>query len=61
MYFRDKVGEGLPDGEKPIQGKEEESWSRLVDRMKDNEWKQACLKRDEKYDMHFSAAVSLPP
>lgn len=58
-YFRNKVGEGLPDGEKPPQGKEEETWSLFVDRIKDKEWKQGCLMRDEKFDMHFSAAVSL--
>lgn len=39
-------------------GSEEASWTQLSVLMQDAEWKYDCLKRDEKFDMHFTAAVS---
>jgi len=58
-YVQDKLskGKGLPDGDKPVPGAEEKSWPRLVDLFNDRIWKQECSKRDEKFEMHFSAAV----
>jgi cysteinyl-tRNA synthetase len=58
-YVQDKLikGKGLPDGDKPVPGDEEKSWPRLVRLYDDKTWKQECSKRDEKFEMYFSAAV----
>jgi hypothetical protein len=58
-YVHDKLGKGkgLPDGDKPAPGDEEKSWSRLVELFQNKDWKQECSKRDEKFEMYFSAAV----
>ncbi|OSX65793.1 hypothetical protein POSPLADRAFT_1064495 [Postia placenta MAD-698-R-SB12] len=55
-YVLSKVGKGLPETERPGKGKEKETWPQLVARFQDKAWKQECLKRDEKFEMHFSAA-----
>lgn len=55
-YVQSKVSKGLPNGEKPAPGAEQESWPNLVARFQDKSWKQDCLKRDEKFEMHFTAA-----
>lgn len=52
-----KVGKGLPDSERPVEGQEEAVWDRLVGLVQNVEWKQECLRRDEKFDMYFSSAV----
>ena len=59
MYVQDNLsgGKGIPDGDKPIHGEEEKSWPRLVELFQINNWKQECLKREEKIEMYFSAAV----
>ena len=56
-YVRLRVAKGLPENEKPREGHEEEKWSSLEELVKNKEWKQDCLRRDEKFDMHFSSAV----
>lgn len=56
-FVRGRVNKGLPDNEKLSEGTEETSWTRLSEYVQNSEWKQECLKRDEKFDMHFSAAV----
>jgi hypothetical protein len=53
------LSKGLPDGERLLEGEEDESWLRLVHLGEKEEWKQECLKRDEKFDMYFSAAVRI--
>lgn len=58
-YVLSKVGKGLPETERPGKGKEKETWPQLVARFQDKAWKQECLKRDEKFEMHFSAAVCM--
>lgn len=58
-YIREQVAKGLPDGDKPRQGTEESSWPRLAELFQIKTWKQECLKRNEKFEMHFSNAVSL--
>ena len=58
-YVQTKVSKGLPETLRPVVGKEIESWSDLVNRFQDREWKQECLKRDEKFEMHFTAAVCI--
>ena len=59
-YVQTKLGKakGLPDGDKPVPGEEEMSWPRLAELFQNKNWKQECSKRDEKFEMHFSAAVS---
>ncbi|EGO25879.1 hypothetical protein SERLADRAFT_437591 [Serpula lacrymans var. lacrymans S7.9] len=56
IYVHEKISKGLPESERPSNGDEAKSWPRLADLFKDKAWKQECLKRDEKFDMHFSAA-----
>ena len=58
-YVHDKLsqGKGLPDSDKPVPGDEEKSWPRLVELSQNKNWKQECSKRDEKFEMYFSAAV----
>jgi cysteinyl-tRNA synthetase len=60
-YVQDKLSKGLPDGDKPVSGDEEKSWPRLVELYDNKTWKQECSKRDEKFEMHFSAAVGQTP
>ena len=55
-HVQSKVSKGLAD-DRPSKGKERESWPELVTRFQDKAWRQDGLKRDEKFEMHFSAAV----
>ncbi|KAH9920166.1 tRNA synthetases class I (C) catalytic domain-containing protein [Fomitopsis serialis] len=55
-YVQSKVSKGLPDTDRPSKGKEKEAWPQLVTQFQDKVWKQEGLKRDEKFEMHFSAA-----
>lgn len=52
-----KVRKGLADADCPTPGSEWETWPNLVDRFQDKAWKQAGLQKDEKFEMHFNAAV----
>ncbi|KAF8647102.1 hypothetical protein AX16_006936 [Volvariella volvacea WC 439] len=56
-HVREKVGNGVSDGEKPAVGQEEEGWIRIEKLAQDKQWKQDCLKRDEKFDMYLSTAA----
>lgn len=58
-YVQSKVVKGLLDTDKPLPGNERVAWAKLVQQFDaaDKVWKQECLKRDEKFEMHFSAAV----
>ena len=58
-YVQSKVSKALQDPDKPASGSEKDAWPHLVPRFQsaDKTWKQECLKRDEKFEMHFSAAV----
>ena len=58
-FVQSKVAKALPETEKPAAGSEADAWSGLSARFQDKAWKQECLKRDEKFDMQFSAAVCL--
>ncbi|OAX37915.1 hypothetical protein K503DRAFT_719061, partial [Rhizopogon vinicolor AM-OR11-026] len=55
-YVRENVSKGLPDEEKPSQGEEETRWPRIAELAQDGSRKLECLKRDEKFDMYFTAA-----
>ena len=59
-YVRGKVAKGLPNESLPEVGKEPESWEELAGLFQDKAWKQEGLKRDEKFEMHFTAAVGVP-
>jgi hypothetical protein len=56
-YIRSEVNKGLLGGEKIVEGEEEDAWKVLSQKVQDSAWKQECLKRYEKFDMAFSAAV----
>ncbi|KZT10897.1 uncharacterized protein LAESUDRAFT_721290 [Laetiporus sulphureus 93-53] len=55
-YVDSKVNKGLPEDEKLAKGAERAAWPALAARSQDKVWKQDCLKRDEKFEMHFTAA-----
>ncbi|KAF5380366.1 hypothetical protein D9615_004735 [Tricholomella constricta] len=56
-HVREKLGKGLIEAERAVEGEEENAWSRLVELIQDKAWKQDCLRRDEKFDMYFSSAA----
>ncbi|EIM83017.1 uncharacterized protein STEHIDRAFT_141544 [Stereum hirsutum FP-91666 SS1] len=56
-YVRSKVSKGLTPADIPGEGQEWDSWASLASKMQDATWKADCLKRDEKFDMHFTAAT----
>jgi hypothetical protein len=58
-YLCKQVAEGVPDGQKPLDGQEQAAWKMILERVKDAAWKTDCMKRDEKFDMRFTAAVSV--
>ncbi|KAI0690429.1 cysteinyl-tRNA synthetase [Cytidiella melzeri] len=57
-YVRSKVSKGFLDQDRPAHGAEWDSWPGLQEQFvqADKAWKQECLRRDEKFEMHFSAA-----
>ncbi|KAG5646258.1 hypothetical protein DXG03_004085 [Asterophora parasitica] len=56
-HVREKVGKGLPEAERAVEGGEYSTWKRLGELIQDKAWKQECLRRDEKFDMYFSSAT----
>ncbi|KAJ6561983.1 tRNA synthetases class I (C) catalytic domain-containing protein [Mycena capillaripes] len=56
FHMREKLGKGFKEGNPPGEGDEEKNWPRLVELMQDADWKQECLRKDEKFDMHFTSA-----
>ncbi|KAG6900716.1 hypothetical protein C0993_003742 [Termitomyces sp. T159_Od127] len=56
-HVQAKVGRALSESDRPRGGEEVTAWPRLTEQVQDKAWKQECLKRDEKFDMHFSSAV----
>lgn len=56
-YIRSEVNKGLLENEKIVGGNEEDGWKTLSQKILAALWKQECLKRYEKFDMVFSAAV----
>ncbi|KAA1471808.1 hypothetical protein DENSPDRAFT_837899 [Dentipellis sp. KUC8613] len=55
-YVRSKLSKGLLPADVPASGTEWQSWSNLTKKAQDKAWKAECLTRDEKFDMHLSAA-----
>ena len=58
-YVRSKVCKGLSPVDTPTEGQEWDNWTILTSKMQDATWKTECMRRDEKFDMHFTAAVSV--
>ncbi|KAG5221364.1 cysteinyl-tRNA synthetase [Salix suchowensis] len=56
-YVHEKVSKGLPETNRVARDAEEDQWPQLAQLAQDKPWKQECSKRDEKFDMHFTAAV----
>lgn len=59
IHVRGKLAKGLPQGQTPNEGEEEAMWSRFTELILNKDWKQECLRRDEKFDMYFSSAVCI--
>ncbi|KAK0242105.1 tRNA synthetases class I (C) catalytic domain-containing protein [Armillaria nabsnona] len=55
-YVREKVGKGLPDTRVLSPGEEDTKWSEIAVLAQNAQWKQDCLRRDEKFDMYLSSA-----
>ncbi|KAJ7594469.1 tRNA synthetases class I (C) catalytic domain-containing protein [Mycena floridula] len=55
-YVREKVGKGVSLAERSAEGQEEKFWSAVETQITNKEWKQECLERDEKFDMHVTSA-----
>ncbi|KAF8349126.1 tRNA synthetases class I (C) catalytic domain-containing protein [Amanita rubescens] len=53
-YLKERVSRGLPP-DMCSQVWSEETWSTLDKLVQDVDWKRACLSREEKFDMYFSA------
>jgi cysteinyl-tRNA synthetase len=56
-YVRSKVSKGLLNEDVPPFGSEWQAWNGLWIKAADVTWKNEALKRDEKFDMHLTAAV----
>ncbi|KAL0581043.1 cysteinyl-tRNA synthetase [Marasmius crinis-equi] len=55
-FIRTELAKGLAKEDHPTEGNEEEKWAWITDSYKNKEWKQDCVRRDEKFDMNFSSA-----
>lgn len=55
-HVLNKVSKALPDQVKPQSGEEDSGWLRVIEFVQDNGLKAECVKRDEKFDMHLTAA-----
>ena len=60
-YVQSKVSKGLSESDRPVPGSEREAWPGLVQRFQDKAWRLQGLQKDEKFEMHFNAAVRNPP
>lgn len=56
-YFNSQLTKALEAADLPVAGEEVASWENLSRKMQNAGWKQECLKRDEKFDMHMKALV----
>ncbi|KAJ8084492.1 cysteinyl-tRNA synthetase [Marasmius tenuissimus] len=55
-FVRNELANGLAEEEKASQGTEDEKWAQITENYKNKEWKQACVRRDEKFDMNYTSA-----
>ncbi|KAJ7929753.1 cysteine-tRNA ligase isoform b variant [Mycena leptocephala] len=56
IHVREQLAKGLPAGDIPTEGNEDNSWARIAELMENKNWRQECLRRDEKFEMQFSSA-----
>ncbi|KAH7909293.1 tRNA synthetases class I (C) catalytic domain-containing protein [Hygrophoropsis aurantiaca] len=56
IYVHQEVSKGLPHEQRPSSEEYDTAWPRLSQLFQDKAWKSECLKRDEKFEMRFSAA-----
>ncbi|KAF9482214.1 hypothetical protein BDN70DRAFT_875310 [Pholiota conissans] len=55
-YVRTRVSKAVPEKNKATEGTEETAWAQVTELYQNAEWKHECLKRDEKFDMYYTAA-----
>ncbi|KAK7005982.1 tRNA synthetases class I (C) catalytic domain-containing protein [Favolaschia claudopus] len=55
-HVRQQLRKGLLETDLPQEGDEDNAWPRLAELVQNKDWKQECIRRDEKFDMHFSSA-----
>ncbi|KAJ7162097.1 tRNA synthetases class I (C) catalytic domain-containing protein [Mycena filopes] len=55
-HVREALSKGLLESDAPKAGEEDKAWPRLAELIQNKDWKQECLRRDEKFDMYFSSA-----
>ncbi|KAF5388684.1 hypothetical protein D9757_004757 [Collybiopsis confluens] len=55
-FVQKEVGAGLPPTERITVDQAESEFGRISQLVQNKEWKQECLKRDEKFDMNFTSA-----
>ncbi|KAJ7782366.1 tRNA synthetases class I (C) catalytic domain-containing protein [Mycena maculata] len=56
IHVRQQLRKGLPESDAPKEGEEDRIWPRITELIQNKDWKQECLRRDEKFDMYFSSA-----
>ncbi|KAJ7761004.1 tRNA synthetases class I (C) catalytic domain-containing protein [Mycena metata] len=56
IHVREALSKGLLESDAPKAGEEDKAWPRLAELIQNKDWKQECLRRDEKFDMYFSSA-----
>ncbi|KDR75100.1 hypothetical protein GALMADRAFT_248997 [Galerina marginata CBS 339.88] len=56
VFLRIQLSRGVPDQEKARVGHEEVAWLRISELYQNQNWKQECLKSDEKFDMYYSSS-----
>ncbi|KAJ7834242.1 tRNA synthetases class I (C) catalytic domain-containing protein [Mycena olivaceomarginata] len=55
-HVREQLRKGLSVADAPKEGDEDSAWPRLAELVQNKDWKQECLRKDEKFDMNFSSA-----
>ncbi|TFK53566.1 cysteinyl-tRNA synthetase [Heliocybe sulcata] len=55
-YLQSRLSKGLPEGFLQDSAPPDEIFTRIREHAKDGQWKSECVKRDEKFSMHLTAA-----
>lgn len=58
MYLRSQLEKALDEAELPKAGSELDSWTEILSKSQNAEWKLERSRKDEKFDMHLKALVS---
>lgn len=59
IYLHSQLRKALDEADLPKKGNEMQSWTNILTKAKSPEWKQERTKKDEKFDMHLKALVSI--